>query len=478
MKDPDVRPHRLVRQDARDCVQGGYQNPVGGVFARADSLFLPACHLTKPAVPVNISYNAMGHHLSDYLQVFRSRRIGVMVFAGFSSGLPLALTGGTLQAWMTVAGVDLRTIGVFALVGLPYTFKFLWSPLMDRFVPPWMGRRRGWMFLTQAALLLLIAAMAFGNPATAPWALGAAALLVAFASASQDIVIDAYRTDVLHEPERGLGAAVFVTGYRIAMLVSGAIALIFSEQIGWRNTYLLMAALMTVGIATTVFGPEPEIRVTPPGSLQEALVGPLKDFFSRRAAGALLLLIVLYKLGDAYAGTLTTAFLIRGVGFSPTEVGTINKGLGLVSLIFGAMFGGTLMVRLGLYRSLMVFGILQAVSNLSFMVLSWTGKSYAMLVFTVAFENVCGGMGTAAFVALLMAMCDRRYTATQYALLSSLAALGRIFVAPTSGYVVESVGWAVFFLFTAVTALPGIGMLWWFRREITGLAEDSSEAAR
>jgi PAT family beta-lactamase induction signal transducer AmpG len=411
----------------------------------------------------------MGYDLSDYRQVFRSRRIGVMVLAGFSSGLPLALTGGTLQAWMTVAGVDLRTIGVFALVGIPYTVKFLWAPLMDRFVPPWMGRRRGWMFLTQAALAVGIAAMAFGNPGAAPWALGATALLVVFSSASQDIVIDAYRTDVLREPERGPGAAVFVTGYRIAMLVSGAVALILSEQIGWRNTYLLMASLMFVGIATTIFGPEPEIRVTPPKSLQEAVTGPLREFFSRRAAGALLLLIVLYKLGDAYAGTLTTAFLIRGVGFSPTEVGTINKGLGLVSLILGAMAGGTLMVRLGLYRSLMFFGILQAVSNLSFMFLSWLGKSYAMLLFTVAFENLCGGMGTAAFVALLMALCDHRYTATQYALLSSLAALGRIFVAPSSGYVVESVGWALFFLLTAVTALPGLWMLWRYKKVIAEL---------
>jgi PAT family beta-lactamase induction signal transducer AmpG len=411
----------------------------------------------------------MGHDLSDYRQIFRSRRIGVMVLAGFSSGLPLALTGGTLQAWMTVAGVDLRTIGVFALVGIPYTVKFLWSPLMDRFVPPWMGRRRGWMFMTQAALAVGIAAMAFGNPGAAPWALGATALLVAFSSASQDIVIDAYRTDVLREPERGPGAAVFVTGYRVAMLFSGAVALILSERIGWRNTYLLMASLMLVGIATTIFGPEPEIRVAPPKSLQEAVTGPLREFFSRRAAVALLLLIILYKLGDAYAGTLTTAFLIRGVGFSPTEVGTINKGLGLVSLIVGAMVGGTLMVRLGLYRSLMFFGILQAVSNLSFMVLSWLGKSYAMLFFTVAFENVCGGMGTAAFVALLMALCDHRYTATQYALLSSLAALGRIFVAPTSGYVVESVGWALFFLLTAVTALPGLWMLWRYQKVIAEL---------
>ncbi len=442
-------------------------------FARA--LFLP---FDKTGGGREYSYSAMAHTLSDYLQVFRSRRIGVMVLAGFSSGLPLALTGGTLQAWMTVAGVDLRTIGVLALAGIPYTVKFLWSPLMDRFVPPWLGRRRGWMFLTQATLLLLISAMAVGNPETAPWALGFTALLVAFASASQDIVIDAYRTDVLQEPERGLGAAVFVTGYRIAMLVSGALALILSERIGWRNTYLLMASLMGVAMVTTVFAPEPQVHVTPPKTLQEAVIGPLKDFFSRRAAGALLLLIVLYKLGDAYAGTLTTAFLIRGVGFSPTEVGTINKGLGLVSLIVGAMFGGTLMVRLGLYRALMTFGILQAASNLSFMVLAWTGKNYAMLVFTVAFENGCGGMGTAAFVALLMALCDHRYTATQYALLSSLAALGRIFVAPTSGYVVESVGWVVFFFLTVVTALPGLGMLWRFRGEIRGLSERSAGTDR
>jgi len=412
----------------------------------------------------------MGTRLSEYAQVVKSRRIQIMALAGFASGLPLALTGGTLQAWMTLDGVDLRTIGIFALVGFPYTLKFLWSPVMDRFVPPLLGRRRGWMLLTQAALILGIVAMAVGNPREAPVALGAVALLVAFASASQDIVIDAYRTDVLRPPERGLGAAVFVTGYRIAMLVSGALALILSERIGWKNSYLLMAALMGIGIATTLFGPEPEVRVVPPKTLREAVFSPLTEFLSRRKAVALLLLIVLYKLGDAYAGTLTTAFLLRGVGFSPTDVGTLNKGLGLISLIVGAMFGGTWMVRLGLYRALLLFGALQAVSNLSFMVLSWIGKSYGMLVFTVAFENLCGGMGTAAFVALLMALCDHRYTATQYALLSSLAALGRIFVAPSSGFLVESVGWGIFFFFTALSALPGLGVLWWLREEIGALS--------
>lgn len=404
--------------------------------------------------------------LTPYLQVFTSRRIATVTLLGFASGLPLALTSGTLQAWMAVDGVDIKTIGIFALVGLPYTVKFLWSPMMDRFVPPLLGRRRGWMIITQIALILGIAAMAFNSPKQAPLLIAAFALIVAFSSASQDIVVDAYRTDVLREKERGAGAAVFVMGYRIAMLVSGALALILSDNIGWHNTYLLLAGLMTIGIISAFFGPEPEEKIIPPKSLQEAILGPLKDYFSRRSAVMLLLLIILYKLGDAYAGSLTTAFLIKGVGFTPTDVGTINKGLGLVSLIVGAMFGGALMARLGLFRSLLLFGVLQAISNLSFMVLAWIGKSYGMLIFAVAFENLSGGMGTSAFVALLMSMCNQRYSATQYALLSSLAALGRIFIAPTSGFLVSAIGWPAFFFITTLTALPGLGLLWWMRKEI------------
>jgi PAT family beta-lactamase induction signal transducer AmpG len=407
--------------------------------------------------------------LTPYLQVFLSPRIAVMVFLGFSSGIPLALTGSTLQAWMAVSGVDLLTIGIFSLVGLPYTIKFLWSPLMDRFVPPWLGRRRGWILITQLALMLGITAMAFTSPGKTPWLIAGFALLVAFTSASQDIVIDAYRTDVLHERERGAGAAVFVMGYRIAMLVSSALALILSDYIGWQNTYLLLAVGILVGILSTIFGPEPAEKIVPPSNLKEAVWGPLKEYLSRSSAILLLFLIVLYKLGDAFAGALTTAFLIKGIGFSASEVGTINNGLGLVSLIVGAMFGGSLMVRLGLFRSLLSFGILQAVSNISFMFLSWMGKSYGMLVFTVAFENLSAGMGTAAFVSLLMAMCNHRYTATQFALLSSLAALGRIVTAPTSGYLVEAVGWAIFFLITALSALPGLLLLWRLRHHVSGL---------
>jgi PAT family beta-lactamase induction signal transducer AmpG len=376
---------------------------------------------------------------------------------------------------MAVSNVDLRTIGLFALVGLPYTLKFLWAPFMDRFIPPWMGRRRGWILLTQMSLVIGISAIAFSSPQYAPFMLALLAVAVAFTSASQDIVIDAYRTDVLHEQERGFGAAVFVMGYRIAVLVSGALALILSDQIGWRNTYLLMAAVMCLGMLSTLFAPEPEVRVMPPGTMKEAVWGPMRDYFSRNSAFLLLLLIILYKLGDAYAGTLTTAFLIKGLGFTAGEVGTLNKGLGFASLIIGAMIGGTIMVRLRLFRSLLIFGVLQAVSNLSFMLLAWFGKSYGLLVFAVAFENLTGGMGTSAFVALLMGMCNHRYTATQYALLSSLAALGRTFVSPTSGFLVESIGWASFFFITFLAALPGLGLLWWLRNPIAALQTEQAK---
>jgi PAT family beta-lactamase induction signal transducer AmpG len=253
------------------------------------------------------------------------------------------------------------------------------------------------------------------------------------------------------------------------MLVSGALALILSDVIGWRNTYLIMASLVGIGIVTTIASPEPQITASAPKTLQEAIVGPLREFLSRPAAFSFLLLMVLYKLGDAYAGTLTTTFLIRGVGFTPTDVGTINKGMGLAASLIGAAIGGALMVRLGLFRSLLAFGILQAVSNLSFAVLAWAGKSYPVMVFAIAFENLSGGMGTAAFVSLLMALCNHRYSATQFALLSSLAALGRVFISPTSGYVVELTGWATFFILTTVTALPGLWLLWVLREETDSL---------
>jgi len=412
---------------------------------------------------------------SPYLEILRSPRVAAVLLLGFSSGLPLALTGGTLQAWLTVSGADIMTIAWFSWIGIPYLLKFLWSPLMDRYVPPFLGRRRGWMLLTQLALVAGICGMAVSSPNANLWLLGCLALWVAFASASQDIVIDAYRTDLLPTAERGMGAAVSVFGYRIAMLASGGLALIFADQIGWRQTFFAMAALMGVGLATSLAAPEPAVRGTPPRSLREAVVEPLRDLLSRPGALQLLALIVLYKFGDALAGTLTTAFLIRGVGFSLTDVGTINKALGLVSLLAGGLVGGLLLVRMSLTRALLLFGVLQAISNLSFAALAWAGKSYPLLVFAVGFENLASGMGTAAFVAFAMALCNHSFSATQYALLSALASLGRIVFGPVTGGLVEAVGWANFFVLTFVAALPGLWLVWHMRAQIAAVEQGQSQ---
>jgi len=414
---------------------------------------------------------------SPYLEILRSPRIAAVLLLGFSSGLPLALTGGTLQAWLTVSGADIMTIAWFSWIGIPYLLKFLWSPLMDRYVPPFLGRRRGWMLLTQLALVAGIAGMGISPPNANLWLLGCLALWVAFASASQDIVIDAYRTDLLPAAERGMGAAVSVLGYRIAMLASGGLALILADQIGWRQTFFAMAALMSVGLVTSLAAPEPVLRGTPPRSLRAAVVEPLKDLLSRPGALQLLALIALYKFGDALAGTLTTAFLIRGAGFSLTDVGTINKALGLVSLLLGGLAGGLLLVRMSLTRALLLFGVLQAVSNLSFALLAWAGKSYPLLVFAVGFENLASGMGTAAFVAFAMALCNHSFSATQYALLSAIASLGRILFGPVTGTLVEAAGWANFFVLTFVAALPGLWLVWRMRAQIAAVERGQPQAA-
>ena len=408
--------------------------------------------------------------LADYLVAFRSRKIALLLALGFSSGLPLALTAGTLQAWLASENVDIVAIGWFALVGQPYTYKFLWAPLMDRYALPVFGRRRGWLLATQLALAAAIAFMGTLRPTDSAWLLGSTALAVAFLSASQDIVFDALRADWLEREERGAGAAVSVLGYRLAMLASGAGALILADQwLGWRATYWLMAALMGVGMLATWLVVEPEPKGGVPRTLNEAVAQPFAEFLSRQGALALLALVVLYKLGDAFAGNLTTAFLLRGPGFSLTEIGAINKGFGLAATIVGALAGGALMAKMRLYRALLLFGALQAVTNLGFMLLAGAGKSYALMIAVIGLENLCGGMGTAAYVALLMALCDRRFSATQYALLSALSAVGRVYVGPAAGYMVEAMGWEAFFFATFLIALPGLALLVWMRARVDAL---------
>jgi PAT family beta-lactamase induction signal transducer AmpG len=470
--------------------------------------------------------------LASLAQVFVSARIAAMLGLGFASGLPLALSSGTLQAWLTVEGIDIKTIGVFALAGLPYTFKFVWAPLLDRFEPRFLGRRRAWLLITQLLLAAACWAMASFDPKGSIGMLGAIAVAIAFLSASQDIVFDAYRADLLEPAERGAGAAVSVLGYRLAMLVSGGLALILADQwLGWPNTFRAMGVLFVAMAGITLLAPRTRVDAAPlesdarrewtgfvamlvagglawwvlssvtgallpekPGRFQKlgadtasllgafaaallaarragfpSFVEPWDAFFARRRAIALLALIVLYKLGDAFAGSLSTAFLIRGAGFTATEVGAVNKVLGLIATIVGALAGGALLAKLSLWRALMWFGVLQAVSNFGYWLLSVMPKDPTLMAAAIGVENLCGGLGTAAFVAFLMALTDKRFTAAQYALLSALAAVGRVYVGPAAGVMVEAFGWPTFFVVTVFTALPGLALLWVLRREVDAL---------
>lgn len=397
---------------------------------------------------------------------FANPRLMAVLLLSFSSGLPLALTASTLQAWYTVAGVSLLTIGALTLVGQPYVYKFLWAPLMDRYKLFGLGRRRGWILLMQLLLVIGLITMAFLNPKTHAWVLAGVALAVAFCSASQDIAFDAYRTDVLHVSERGLGAAFNTFGYRVAMIVSGAIALILAAEIGWRWTYIIMAALLVSEIGITFWAPMPERIAQPPQTIAKAVIEPLHEFFKRDNAIALLVFIVIYKLTDAFALSLNTPFLIRGIGFNLLEIGTIYKVVSLISTLIGSLAGGLLMRRMGLFRSLLYFGLLQAASNLAYVALALVGKSYILMVGAVFTEYFCGGLSAVAFVAFLMSLCDRRYSATHYALFSALAAAGRVFAGPEAAMMVNHIGWALFYFVTFLIGIPALLLLWWLRSRV------------
>jgi MFS transporter, PAT family, beta-lactamase induction signal transducer AmpG len=399
--------------------------------------------------------------VDSFFKVFQSQRMAALLFLGFASGLPLFLTSRTLQAWMTVEGVDLASIGAFSLVGVPYSLKFLWSPLIDRYVPPFLGRRRGWLVVTQVGLTLAIAAMSLQNPTQALQLLAVNALLIAFLSASQDIAFDAYRTDVLEEREMGAGAAVAVLGYRIALLVTGSLALILADRISWTTVYLCMAGLMAISIVFSIWAPEPVLRDRPPASLAEAIKMPLLEFFQRSGLFqgiSILGFIVLYKLGDALVNNMSLPFLLE-TGFSQTDIGAIQGGMGLLATIVGVLAGGAVLSQLGINRSLWVFGGLQAISNLTYLILSQIGQNYPFMVVAINIENFCAGLGTAAFVAFLMSLCNQRFSATQFALLSSLMAVSRDILVAPAGRIVELTGWPTFFLLTLVAALPGLLLL-------------------
>lgn len=386
------------------------------------------------------------------------KRLSILTILGFSSGLPLSLTGGTLQAWFTQAGIDIKTIGLLSLIGIPYVLKFLWAPLLDKYVISSLGRRRSWMLLSQIAIALSICLLATLVPAQQQSAMILLALMIALFSATQDIAIDAYRTELLQARERGLGIGLAVAAYRIALIFAGAGALFIADQYGFANAYFVMAAAMLAGISAALVGPKPHANNTQ-SSLIDCFWKPLQDFVGRKHWVLIISLIVFYKLGDAFAEKLAITFLLRELGFTLSEVGAFYKTAGISAAIVGGIAGGVLMLKLSLFRALLVFAVLQMLTNLGFVALAVTGKSYLGVISVVISENLFGGMGTAAFVALIMALCNARYTATQFALLTAIASLGRVFAGPAAGRIVASYDWVNFFAFTVAIGLVPVFLL-------------------
>jgi MFS transporter, PAT family, beta-lactamase induction signal transducer AmpG len=395
------------------------------------------------------------------LQLFAKPKMATLLLLGFSSGLPLYLTGQTLQAWMTTSGIDLATIGAISLFALPYSLKFFWAPLLDRYTPPFLGRRRGWMVIIQLALMVAIGAMSLRDPRTGLQLLALNAIVIAFLSATQDIVIDAYRADILETREMGAGAAMWVLGYRVALLATGSLAYILADRMPWPTVYALMATLMIVGIIAAISAREPVLRAQPPQTLRDAVVLPFSEFFKRSGARtglAILVFIVLYKLSDYMAQNMSTPFLLQ-TGFSQTEIGAIRGGIGLGATIVGVMAGGALVGKLGINRSLWVFGALQALSNLMYYLLSITQQDRGLLIATMVIENFCTGLVTSGFLAFLMSLCNVQYSATQFALLSSLMSASRDVVVSPSGAIAEVTGWPMFFIITLLAGIPGLALL-------------------
>ncbi|MBF0334807.1 MAG: AmpG family muropeptide MFS transporter [Alphaproteobacteria bacterium] len=410
------------------------------------------------------------------VRVYRDPRIFAVLLLGFSSGLPLALTGSTLAVWMAETGVSLKEIGFFSLVGTPYVFKFLWAPLVDRLPLPLLtagfGRRRGWMLFTQALLILAIVMLGATNPAESPWNTALWAVLVAFCSASQDIVIDAWRVEILKEEQYGAGAAAVQFGYRIAMLTSGAGALFLAGVAPWPGVYAVAGGLVGIGMLTVLLSPEPPTVAAPPAAsagavawVRDAVAEPFQDMIQRHGmmVVAILCFVLLYKLGDALAGMMSNPFYIQ-MGFSKGEIASVSKLFGFVATILGTFLGGVAVARFGIPKSLMVCGVLQMLSNLMFAAQAMAGHDIAMLTATIGIENLAGGMGSAAFVAYLSRLCGLGYTGTQYALLSSLAAFGRTVISSSGGVMVEAMGWVSFFLLSTAAALPGLLLLAWMMR--------------
>lgn len=396
-----------------------------------------------------------------WLAVFRSRRMAVLFVLGFSSGLPLLLTGQTLQAWLTAEGVPLGRIAAVSSVGLAYTCKFAWAPLLDRFQLPVLGRRRGWVLAFQLGLVAAIAAMSRLDPGRDPAAVVAVAVAIAVLSASQDVVLDAYMTDVLAPHERAAGASVNVVGYRIATVASSSLALVMADHVAWPAIWLTMAAFMALATAGTVIAEEPVVAARPPRTIAQSIALPVVDFWRRYRGGAIAVLgfAAIYRFGDYFAQALVIAFLRRGAGFDFTEIAAVYKLLGFAGIVVGGALSGALVARFGMRRMLLGFGALSAATHLLYVWLALAGKSIAVFCVAVACDTTAGAMGAAAFVGFLMSVCSPAVSATQFALLTSLTSVGQRVFGPLADRVVEAIGWSGYFAVCAAMVLPGLALV-------------------
>jgi PAT family beta-lactamase induction signal transducer AmpG len=402
--------------------------------------------------------------------------MAAVLFLSFASGLPLNLTSFTLQAWLATAGLTIQTIGLFSLAALPYNFKFLWAPFLDRYLPPILGRRRGWILIFQACLTVCIAVMGFSSPAKAPYVLFGIAVLLAFLSASQDIVIDAYRVDTIPASERALAAGAATFGYRTAAMMAGAVLVYIAAYIDWQPAFMFVACLMAATMIATLRAPEPTMPGRAPRTLADAVWHPLREGLKQPGIWGFLALVLLYKVGDALALSLYSTFMLKGVGFSLQELSVAGKLNMTVSTIIGVAFGGWVYMRWGTFRSLLIFGIGQALTNLLYVWLALAGKKVWLLVLATSLDTMIGGMGQAAFVAFLVSLCSSDYSATQYALLSALATLPRNITGWIAGQLVPRIGWPNFFVVTCLVAVPGLILLVFLRKPLNELGE--REAAR
>ena len=417
--------------------------------------------------------------MRSWLKLYSQPRLLVVLVLGFVSGLPLALSASTLSVWLTESGVSLSAIGLFAAVGTPYTLKFLWSPLIDGLKLPifttLFGKRRGWMVATQLLLMASLIALGMCNPTENLWLAALFALLVATSSATQDIIIDAYRVEILPTAEQGAGAAMVVLGYRLGMIASAAGALFLATSFGWVVTYAIMAALVPIAWLAIMVGGEPTtheaaIHIHHPSSAinwaKEHIIEPFTDFMQRDAWLGILLFILLYKLGDAFIGSMTNPFLIN-IGFTKNQIATVVKLYGVIATIIGSIIGGALVVRIGMMKTLWICGIAHTLTNLMFVAQARIGADEIFLAFSISLENISGGMGTAAFVAFISSLVNKRFTATQYALLSSFSAFGRTWLSTPAGWFAEKLGWEGFFVLSVLLAIPGLITLWWLNKRLS-----------